>query len=118
MAAKDDKRAKNNSEAMLHKTVELALLLDIYGSLLTKRQREYLSLFYEDDCSLAEIGDRFSISRQAVHDTIRHGESQLQEYESALRIVAKDQQRKKLIDEIKILTGNTSRINDLLDQLL
>lgn len=106
------------SENIVTKTVNTALLLDAYGCLLAERQRECLSLFYEDDLSLSEIGEMFSISRQAVHDAIRHGEAQLQAYEEALQLVARARKRQKLIEELKTLTGNTSRINELLEQLL
>ncbi len=109
---------KDNKQNMLGKTVELAMLLDAYGMLLTERQRQYLSLFYEEDFSLAEIGERFAISRQAVHDTIRHGETQLQEYEAALHLVAKDQERQEIIQELKTLSGHSDRLNELLDRLI
>ena len=32
-------------------------LLDVYGDLLTKRQREILSLYYEEDFSYTEISE-------------------------------------------------------------
>ena len=72
------------------------MLLDAYGALLTERQRQCLSLFYEEDLSLSEIGEAFAISRQAVHDAIRHGEAQLHEYEAALHLVAKENQRQQM----------------------
>ena len=37
------------SENIISKTVNTSLLLDAYGSLLAERQRECLSLFYEED---------------------------------------------------------------------
>ena len=38
----------------LDKNVEICLLLDFYGNLLTDRQREIMTLYYEDNLSLAE----------------------------------------------------------------
>ena len=38
-------------------------LLDVYGDLLTKRQREILSLYYEEDFSYTEISEELEISR-------------------------------------------------------
>lgn len=61
-------------------------LLDCYGALLTARQRECLDLYYNENLSLAEIAAHFHISRQAVHDAIRHGEEQLAQYEAALHL--------------------------------
>jgi predicted DNA-binding protein YlxM (UPF0122 family) len=111
------KRDVDSAEKAIVKTVATAKLLDAYGVLLTDRQREYLSLFYEEDLSLAEIGEKFSITRQAVHDTIRHGEAQLLEYEDALRLVEKNQVRQETIQKIKALFGNNRQIDELLEQL-
>ena len=61
--------------------------MDFYGGLLTERQRSALSLHYEEDLSLSEIAERLSVSRQAVHDAIRRGEAQLDEYEARLGII-------------------------------
>ena len=57
----------------LQKLYDIPLLLDVYGCLLTERQREALSLTYEEDCSLAEIAALHGSSRQAVHDLIERG---------------------------------------------
>ena len=51
----------------LEKIVQKGELLDIYGKLLTKRQRECLELYYDENLTLAEIAEHFNISRQAVH---------------------------------------------------
>lgn len=61
-------------------------LLDCYGALLTARQRECLDLYYNENLSLGEIAEHFHISRQAVHDAMRHGEEQLMAYESVLHM--------------------------------
>ena len=58
----------------LEKILEKGELLDLYGKLLTQRQRECLELYYNKNLTLAEIADYFHISRQAVHDAMRHGE--------------------------------------------
>jgi uncharacterized protein len=106
------------AEQAIAKTVECSLLLDAYGALLSERQRQYLTLFYEEDLSLAEIAEQYDISRQAVHDAIRHGEAQLQAYEDALHLVARDRERSRAVQKLREITGNTSRINELLEQLL
>lgn len=61
-------------------------LLDCYGALLTDRQRECLDLYYNENLTLGEIAEHFHISRQAVHDAMRHGEEQLMTYEAALHM--------------------------------
>ena len=81
--------------------VEKAELLDYYGMLLTARQRECLDLYYN------EIAEYFHISRQAVHDAMRHGEEQLAGYEKALRMLSRKKQKAKAAE--KLLTLLTDR---------
>ena len=48
----------------MEKLAEVAILLDIYGELLTSRQRDVLDLYYNHDLSLAEIAETHNISRR------------------------------------------------------
>ena len=57
------------------------MLLDLYGDLLTDKQRECYDLHYNEDLSLSEIAEQLSISRQGVWDNIRRAEISLAEYE-------------------------------------
>lgn len=68
---------------------QTSLLYDFYGQLLTKRQQEVLELYHGENLSLSEIAEEFSISRQGVHDTLKHGERALQKYEETLGLVEK-----------------------------
>ncbi len=70
-------------------------LLDCYGALLTERQRECLDLYYNENLTLGEIAEHFHISRQAVHDAMRHGEEQLLAFEAALHMAAGAAARKE-----------------------
>ena len=45
-------------------TVEMLLLFDYYGDMLTERQRMCLDLRYNQDLSLAEIAQELGVSRQ------------------------------------------------------
>ena len=54
-----------------------ALLYDFYGELLTKRQRDVMTLYHEENLSLSEIAEEFSISRQGVHDALKNAENKL-----------------------------------------
>ena len=110
--------AKTDAEQIIAKTVTTAKLLDAYGILLPEKQRKYLSYFYEEDFSLAEIGEKFHISRQAVHDAIRHGEAQLKDYEEVLHLIAKDNERQDIAQILRSKTGNDKTINGLIEQLL
>lgn len=69
-------------------------LFDVYGDLLTKRQREILSLYYEEDFSYTEISEELEISRTAAMDSVHRATKLLKKYEAAIGYVAK----KKLLD--------------------
>ena len=57
--------------------LELSLLFDYYGELLTEKQRTCFELYYNQDFSLGEIAGEAGISRQAVYDTLARAESAL-----------------------------------------
>lgn len=66
----------------------MSLLLDAYGELLTEKQRGFLRRYFEEDLSFGEIAAQFDVSRQAIFDSVKHGESTLEHYESVLHLVA------------------------------
>ena len=69
------------------KRYRISLLLDIYGELLTEKQRTFLHQYYEEDLSFGEIAREHGVSRQAIFDSVRHGEDTLEKFERALRLV-------------------------------
>ncbi|MFQ9873147.1 MAG: YlxM family DNA-binding protein [Oscillospiraceae bacterium] len=72
------------------KNLDVVVLLDFYGQLLTDKQREVLELYYDEDLSLAEIAQNTgSITRQGVRDSIKRGEAILFEMEEKLGLVAR-----------------------------
>ena len=62
---------------MFEKNLKLACLLDFYGEVLSERKQAVLSMYYNDDMSLAEIADEVGISRQGVRDLIKKAEDEL-----------------------------------------
>jgi predicted DNA-binding protein YlxM (UPF0122 family) len=73
----------------LERAIRIGQLLDLYGSLLTDRQREFVTLHYGDDLSFGEISEQFQVTRQAVHDAVKHAEAALEDYESKLGFLAR-----------------------------
>lgn len=67
--------------------LEASQLLDAYGGLLTERQRNCMRLHFEQDFSFSEIARENGISRQAVHDAVRHAVETLKDLESHLHLV-------------------------------
>ena len=84
----------------MEKHVRLGLLLDIYGELLTERQRSILFQSVNEDCSLAEIAEREGVSRQAVRDAIIKAADNLEEYENRLKLM---ERRMALMNGLKEL---------------
>lgn len=79
---------------------QASLLYDFYGQLLTERQREVMELYHEENLTLSEIADEFSISRQGVHDTLKTAEKALQRYEEKLGLVSRFQESRQAIGRI------------------
>lgn len=89
----------------MEKNVEITLLYDIYGSLLTEKQAEAIELYYNDDLSLAEIADNSGISRQGVRDNIKRAEAVLYHTEEKLGIAKRFIEiQRKLSDIDDIIT--------------
>ncbi|MBR3791190.1 MAG: putative DNA-binding protein [Clostridia bacterium] len=91
----------------MSKDLSISVLMDFYGGLLTDKQRDSLELYYEQDCSLAEIAGDMDISRQGVRDFIKRGEKQLYEFEEKLELV------KKYND----ISSNISRLEEMIDEI-
>ena len=48
------------------KNLEISVLLDFYGEMLTEKQRDVVELYYNEDLSLSEIAAHSQITRQGV----------------------------------------------------
>lgn len=85
----------------LEKNERVNDLFEFYSPLLTKKQFEYMQLYYADDYSLGEIADDFSVSRQAVYDNIKRTEKALEDYEQKLHLYAEFKRRNRQADRIQ-----------------
>ena len=85
---------------MVKKLVEIGILFDFYGKLLSERQYTSIELYYIHDLSLTEIGEELNISRQGVYDILKRAEQKLYEYEDILGLVNKFNYKIKEIDKI------------------
>ena len=75
--------------------LEIVLLYDYYGDLLTQRQKECFQ-----DLSLGEIGEERGISRQGVHDNLSRTEALLRNMEAKTGCVGRDQACRKAVGTI------------------
>ena len=84
----------------IEKMVEIGLLFEQYKMLLTDKQQEIVSLYYNEDYSLGEISENLKVSRQGVYDTLKRSEKILREYEAKLGLVAKMKERERFTQDI------------------
>ncbi len=73
-------------------------LYDIYSELLTDKEKEIFEDYYQNDLSLSEISENNSVTRNAIHKTIKNVEDKLNNYENKLNIYKKKQNIIKLLD--------------------
>ena len=90
---------------MIDQITRKNLLFDFYGKLLSEKKREVMSLYYEEDMSLAEIGSEFGISRAAVFDSLKKGEKELEKYEQELGLLEKYLKQRQAFTEVEALLG-------------
>ena len=94
----------------MDKKIEISMLCQIYGKLLTEKQLEVLTDYYNNDLSLSEIAENNNITRQAVRDIIKKGENKLFEFEEKLKIMEKMMKQEKLLQEV---LDELSKIQDV-----
>ncbi len=82
------------------KNLEISILLDYYGQMLTEKQLEVVQLYYNEDLSLAEIAQFANITRQGVRDSIKRAESTLLEMEERMGLAKKFREYQKKLEEI------------------
>lgn len=104
------------------KDLHFTLLLDVYGPLLTEKQRETLDFYYNEDLSLGEISEETGITRQGVMNCIKKCEQRLLELEDALGLVERFTSLKADTERLEAAvsamdTDNKSRIITIIDDI-
>ena len=84
----------------MEKLVEISLLCEYYGKLLTEKQYEFINDYYNNDLSLSEIAENNEITRQAVRDIIKKGEKKLFEYEEKLAFMKRTLKQEKKMEKV------------------
>lgn len=72
--------------------LEMTLLFDYYGELLTDRQKMCVDLRHNQDLSLSEIAQELQVSRQGVFDNLSRAEALLMNMEEKTGCVRRDMQ--------------------------
>lgn len=80
--------------------LEMTLLFDYYGDLLTARQRMCFDLRYNQDLSLGEIAEELQVSRQGVYDNLSRAEALLKNMEEKTGCVHRDMAYRKAVQMV------------------
>lgn len=95
-------------DEMLEDTVRKGRLLDMYGPLLTDKQRRCMEMYFDMDLSLSEIGEELQISRQGAYDMLSRASKSLESYEQRLRFLARMDGVQEKLDRVgDLLTAGT-----------
>lgn len=94
------------------KNMDISYLLDFYGDVLTEKQREVMEQYYNDDLSLAEIAENFSITRQGVRDAIKRGEGTILELEEKVGFARRYRDVQSGLSEIETLARDINFANN------
>ena len=88
-------------------------LFDYYQKLLTKKEQDIFTLYYEEDLSMQEIADNLNISKSAVGKTLKIVEKKLDNYENTLHLYQNKQKINKLLEN-NIDNSLLQKINELM----
>lgn len=88
-------------------------LYDIYGELLTDKQKMYFEDYYFEDLSLGEMADNYKVTRNAIFKQIHIVIDRLLNYESKLKLY-----EKKLKIEDIIKKSNDLELNKCLESII
>lgn len=92
--------------------LEMALLLDYYGGMLTEKQRQCFDMRYNQDLSLGEIGEILGVSRQAVCDNLSRTEALLRKMEEQIGCIRRARNRRKALSTIIQTAGELQQYPD------
>lgn len=103
--------------------LEMTLLFDYYGELLTERQKMCFDLRHNQDLSLAEIAEELQVSRQGVHDNLSRAEALLLNMEEKTGCVRRDMQCRAVMESIiklseQLVNSNDVFVKQLADQII
>ncbi len=94
------------STDLLDERVRFASLFDLYGAVLTERQRKAFELHQLLDWSLSEVASDLGVSRQGAFDLVQRARERLKETDSQLGLARR----------ITALESRCEAASDLLEQ--
>ena len=93
-------------------------LFEIYGGLLTDKQKALFSDYYLLDLSLSEIAESQGTSRQSVYDGIKKAKNQLYKIESVLGLKNIREKLIEISDKLSDKNIDLTEIKKSVDELI
>ena len=97
---------------MKDNTVEMCMLFDFYGDMLTDKQKQIFDLYYNEDLSLAEIAEITGITRQGVRDSVVRSEAALRTMEEKTGLISRFRKTNELLSQIHLLVDEFAKSPD------
>ena len=85
----------------MEKLIYLNNLYDLYGELLTEKQKLYFREYYFNNLSYGEISEKYNISRNAIFKQLKNIEEKLEEYEEKLKLLYKKNKINDIINKVE-----------------
>ena len=102
--------------------LNMSLLFDFYGDILSERQKEIAFLSFNEDLSLREISEITGITPQGVRESLNKCKSILTDMEDKLGLLSKFSQNKKyadhIINRLTEIKRNNPDISDEIDEII
>ena len=93
----------------IEERVQIAILSKYYGKMLTEKQQNILTMYVDNNLSLAEVSAELGISRQAVKDALDNSMQTLKNMEEKLHFISRDDNIKHKIEENKNIDNATKQ---------
>ncbi|NCC96366.1 MAG: DNA-binding protein [Synergistales bacterium] len=97
-------------DLLIKKRVYLARLYDLYGPVLTEKQRKAYEMHDLEDLSLSEISQELSITRQGISDQLQRARDRLEELELSLGIAARLDDLEGRLRKLEVLLSSSADI--------
>ena len=102
---------------MAQKDLQISNLLDYYSALLDEKHRTAVEYYYNDDLSLAEIGELMGMTRQGARSLIQSGKDALLGFEEALHLAKKLESADALCERALSLCGESDAIAEIIREI-
>ena len=101
----------------MEKSIEVSMLLELYGKLLTNTQADTVDLYYNQNLSLGEIAEELNITRKGVRKNLVYAEKKLFDFEEKLGFLKQKLENDEIIKEV-IKSLDDDVLKDKLSKLL